>query len=69
MAFRDLEAAESIAKAAFRRNLLVETSGPSSEVVKVMPPLTITEEELAAGLDLLEDATREVLGAPARAGA
>ena len=31
-------------------------------------PLTITEEELAEGLDLLEDAAREVLGAPARAG-
>ena len=34
-----------------------------------MPPLTITEEEMAAGLDQLEDAAREVLGAPARTGA
>lgn len=69
VAFADKEAAEKIAKAAFARKLLVETSGPSSEVVKIMPPLTITEEELAAGLDQLEDAVREVLGAPARAGA
>ena len=69
VAFKDVEVAEKIAKAAFARNLLVETSGPDSEVVKVMPPLTITEEELAEGLDALEDATREVLGAPARAGA
>ncbi|WKV16666.1 diaminobutyrate--2-oxoglutarate transaminase [Janibacter limosus] len=67
VAFADLEVAEKIAKAAFARKLLVETSGPSSEVVKIMPPLTITKDELAAGLDQLEDATREVLGAPARA--
>lgn len=67
VAFRDLEVAEKIAKAAFTHKLLVETSGPSSEVVKIMPPLTITEEEMAAGLDQLEDAAREVLGAPARA--
>lgn len=69
VAFKDLEVAEKIAKAAFQHKLLVETSGPSSEVVKIMPPLTITEEEMAAGLDQLEDATREVLGAPARTSA
>ena len=69
VAFADKEVAEKIAKAAFAHKLLVETSGPSSEVVKVMPPLTITEEEMAAGLDQLEDAAREVLGAPARTGA
>ncbi|KRE37028.1 diaminobutyrate--2-oxoglutarate transaminase [Janibacter sp. Soil728] len=66
VAFKDVEVAEKIAKAAFARKLLVETSGPSSEVVKIMPPLTITQEELAGGLDQLEDAAREVLGAPAR---
>lgn len=69
VAFRDVEVAEKIAKAAFQRKLLVETSGPSSEVVKIMPPLTISQEELAAGLDQLEDATREVLGAAARSNA
>ena len=69
VAFADHEVAEKIAKAAFARKLLVETSGPDSEAVKVMPPLTITEEEMAAGLDQLEDAAREVLGAPARTGA
>ena len=31
-----------------------------------MPPLNITEQEMADGLDLLEDAARDVLGAPAR---
>lgn len=64
VSFLDLEAAENIAKASFERKLLIETSGPSSEVIKIMPPLNITEEEMTAGLDLLEDAARSVLSAP-----
>ena len=65
VSFLDLDAAENIATAAFERKLLIETSGPSSEVIKIMPPLTITEEEMTAGLDLLEDAARSALGVPA----
>jgi diaminobutyrate-2-oxoglutarate transaminase len=38
----------------------METSGPNDEVVKVMPPLTITDDELAKGLDLLSDSVRAV---------
>ncbi len=69
VAFRDTDTAEQIAAAAFQRHLMIETSGSSDEVIKIMPPLTITEEQFAEGLDLLEDAAREVLGAPAREGA
>ena len=29
----------------------METSGPESEVVKLLPPLTTTADELAQGLD------------------
>lgn len=36
--------------AAFERGLLVETSGPSDEVVKILPPLTVTDDELEEGL-------------------
>ncbi|QRG66645.1 diaminobutyrate--2-oxoglutarate transaminase [Brevibacillus choshinensis] len=46
--------AEKICAEAFERGLILETSGPKSEVMKVMPPLTITEEALLAGLDILE---------------
>ena len=69
VAFADLEVAQKIAAAAFERKLLLETSGSSDEVIKIMPPLTITEEQFAEGLDILEDAARAVLGAPARTGA
>lgn len=46
--------AEKICAKAFERGLILETSGPKSEVMKVMPPLTITEEALTEGLDILE---------------
>jgi diaminobutyrate-2-oxoglutarate transaminase len=62
--FGDKEAAGRIAAASFDRGLLVETSGPESEVLKTMPPLTITSEELHRGLGILADATTEVLGTP-----
>ncbi len=60
--FPDLDTAEKIAAAAYERGLLVETSGPDSEVVKVMPALTITEAELAEGLRILTAAAEAVLG-------
>jgi diaminobutyrate-2-oxoglutarate transaminase len=33
----------------------METSGPNSEVVKIMPPLTIDEKGLEKGLTILEE--------------
>jgi diaminobutyrate-2-oxoglutarate transaminase len=53
--------AERTARTAFERGLVLETSGPDSEVVKVMPPLTIGDSDLVRGLDLLEDAVAAVL--------
>ena len=40
--------------------LLVETAGPRGEVVKLLPPLTITDAELDEGLSVLADAVRSV---------
>lgn len=51
--------AQRITRAAFARGVLIETSGPHDEVVKVLAPLTITHEELATGLDVLEQCVRE----------
>jgi diaminobutyrate-2-oxoglutarate transaminase len=47
--------AEKICAAAFERGLIMETSGPNSEVVKIMPPLTIDEKGLEKGLNILEE--------------
>lgn len=53
--FADTEAAEKIAAAAFERGLMVETSGPESEVVKLLPPLTVTDEEIDEALRILRE--------------
>ena len=52
----------AVAEAALRRDLLVLTCGTSGSVIRIVPPLTIPEEDLEAGLDRLEAAFREVLG-------
>lgn len=43
----------SAARRCFERGLLVESCGPNGEVVKLLPPLTIEEADLLAGLDIL----------------
>ncbi len=57
--FHDEGRASRVARRAFALGLLVETSGPREEVVKLMPPLTVTPEELEEGLCLLARAVRE----------
>jgi diaminobutyrate-2-oxoglutarate transaminase len=53
--------ADAISAAAFERGLLMETSGPEGEVVKLLPPLTISESELDEGLTALAESVRAVL--------
>jgi diaminobutyrate-2-oxoglutarate transaminase len=49
------ELGSAVSAAAFERGLLVETGGPEDEVVKPLPPLTIGEDGLRRGLDLLAE--------------
>ncbi len=53
--------ASKICAKAFEKGLIVETSGPSDEVVKFLGSLTIDEEGLRKGLDILEEAIEEVV--------
>lgn len=46
---------------AFKRGLIVETSGPNDEVVKFLPPLIIDEAGLKKGLMILEESINHVL--------
>jgi diaminobutyrate-2-oxoglutarate transaminase len=48
--------AAATTRIAFERGILIETSGPHDEVVKVLAPLTIEDETLSMGLDILEGA-------------
>lgn len=61
LVFATPEKAGEACAVAYRNGLLAETSGPQDQVVKLLPPLTITDGELEQGLDLLESATAEVL--------
>ncbi|MFI1915249.1 diaminobutyrate--2-oxoglutarate transaminase [Nocardia sp. NPDC020380] len=53
LVFDDASSAGKVSRVAFDHGLLVETSGPQDEVVKLLPPLTITADELDHGLEIL----------------
>ncbi|RVW00240.1 diaminobutyrate--2-oxoglutarate transaminase [Rhodococcus xishaensis] len=57
LVFDDASQAGKVAQYAFEHGLLVETAGPQDEVVKLLPPLTIAQDELQHGLGILVDAT------------
>src|SRR3546814_20323368 len=52
------ELASVITSAAFEKGLIIETSGPPDEVVKVLAPLTIDDDVFSSGLDILAGAVR-----------
>jgi diaminobutyrate-2-oxoglutarate transaminase len=57
--FEDKARATTVCRRAFELGMLLETSGPESEVVKLLPPLTVSPEELDEGLRTLARAIRE----------
>lgn len=61
--------ASQVSREAFRRGLIVETAGPRGTVLKVLPPLTIDQADLAEGLRRLRDACDEVARAQGPAAA
>ena len=54
------ELSGAVAREAFKRGLLVETSGSDDQVVKLFPPITIEAEGLKKGLGILKDAVEAV---------
>jgi diaminobutyrate-2-oxoglutarate transaminase len=62
LALRHPELAGSITALAFQNGLIIETSGGRDEVVKLLAPLTIEQEKLLAGLDILEQAVVDAAG-------
>ncbi|MGP6085882.1 diaminobutyrate--2-oxoglutarate transaminase [Antarctobacter jejuensis] len=55
------ELAGAICAEAFENGLIIETSGPEDEVVKILAPLTTPDEVLKDGLNILTDAARTIL--------
>ena len=59
--FTDPEVAGRVCKQAFSNGLMVETSGAKNQVVKLLPPLTISHSDLSLGLNILSDSLHTVL--------
>lgn len=58
--FDQPELAAKACAAAFERGLLMETSGPADEVMKLLPPLTLTDDELEEGLATVRESVLAV---------
>jgi diaminobutyrate-2-oxoglutarate transaminase len=61
IAFCNPAIATAVSREAYRRGLIIETSGPHDEVVKCLCPLTIEDADLERGLDILDASVRAVL--------
>ncbi len=59
--FAEPSSAAAVCRAAFERGLLMETSGPSDEVAKLLPPLTTSEADLDAGIDIVAESVAATL--------
>ena len=50
-----------IERACYARGLIIEVAGRRDEVLKILPPLTTTREELVRSMDIIREATIAVL--------
>jgi diaminobutyrate-2-oxoglutarate transaminase len=49
-------AAGRMSQECFKRGLIIETAGVEDQVLKLLPPLVLSEDELRKGLDIIEQA-------------
>ena len=61
LVMRSGDLAGMVTKHAFKRGLVIETSGAHDEVVKCLAPLVIEIADLERGLDILEEAINAAL--------
>jgi diaminobutyrate-2-oxoglutarate transaminase len=59
--FEDPDLAGQVSTACFERGLVIETAGVNGQVLKLLPPLTITDAELLQGIAIIKDSIRAVL--------
>lgn len=52
--------AKAVQAACYEQGLLILTAGPFDNVIRLLPPLTIKQDEFDAGLDILGNAIHEV---------
>ncbi|MCG5548700.1 diaminobutyrate--2-oxoglutarate transaminase [Halorhodospira halochloris] len=57
----DAEIAGTVSEVAFENGMIIETSGPEDDVLKLLPPLIISDEDLNIGLEIIDQAVGEAL--------
>lgn len=67
VAFKSPTMASTVSERAFDGGLVIETAGAQGEVLKLLPPLTTSDEELRRGLDIVEDSISKVAKSTKRA--
>ncbi len=60
--FPDTELARAVSREAFEAGVVVETAGRQDEVLKILPPLTIPDDALEQGLEVVADCVERALG-------
>lgn len=60
LAIADLDAATNVSRYCFEAGLICETCGPEDHVVKLLPPLTISDSDLLEGIDIIENAVSQL---------
>ncbi len=55
-------ACQCICGQAFEHGVVIETSGAHDEVLKILPALTIEDDLLLRGLEIIERSVAQVLG-------
>jgi diaminobutyrate-2-oxoglutarate transaminase len=63
IAFANPADAAAVSREAYKRYMIIETAGPHDEVVKVLCPLTIADEDLERGLSILRTSVEAMLDA------
>ena len=59
--FKDGKLARAVLDTCFKNKLIIELAGREDSVLKIMPALTIEDELLIEGLDIIKEAIKEVL--------
>lgn len=55
--------ADKVVEACFKNGLIIECAGRKNSVVKIMPPLVISDEELIKGLEIVKKSIKECFAA------
>ena len=61
LVFKSEDFARKVAEKAFLEGLIIEACGPKDEVLKLLPALTITTEQLQEGITIIEKSLQSVL--------